>query len=99
MKGWNICWERKGLGVAFPDFRGFPGDSDGKDSACTALDLIPELERPSGEGNALQRQRTPVFWPGVHGWRSVAGHSPWDHKTPDTVERLTLSLPGKFNSG
>ena len=51
MKGWNIFWERKGLGVAFPGFRGFPGDSDGKDSACTALDLIPELKRSPGEGN------------------------------------------------
>ena len=32
---------------------GFPGDSDGKESACNAgdLDLIPGLERPPEEGN------------------------------------------------
>ena len=32
---------------------GFPGDSDGKESACNAgdLGLIPGLERPPEEGN------------------------------------------------
>ena len=32
---------------------GFPGGSDGKESACNAgdLSLFPELERSPGEGN------------------------------------------------
>ena len=36
----------------------FPGGSDGKDSACNAghLDLIPGLERSSGEGNSYPLQ-------------------------------------------
>ena len=32
-------------------------------------------------------QPTPVFWPGEsHGWRSLAGCSPWDRKESDTTE-------------
>ena len=36
---------------------GFPGDSDGKESACNAGDLgsIPGLGRSSGEGNGHPR--------------------------------------------
>ena len=34
-------------------------------------------------------QPTPVFLPGEsHGWRSLAGYSPWGHKESDTTERL-----------
>ena len=42
-------------------------------------------------------QLTPVFLPGEsHGWRSLAGYSPWGHRT----ERLTLSLfTGKVRVG
>ena len=33
-------------------------------------------------------QPTPVFLPGeFHGWRSLAGYSPWGCKEPDTIER------------
>ena len=39
-------------------------------------------------------QPTLIFLPGeFHGWRSLAGYSPWGHKESDTAERLTLSLP------
>ena len=35
-------------------------------------------------------QSTPVFLPGkAHGWRSLAGYSPWGHKESDMTERLT----------
>ena len=39
-------------------FRGFPGASDGKESACNAgnLDLIPGSRRSPGEGNAYPFQ-------------------------------------------
>ena len=46
---------------------GFPGGSDGKESACNAGDIgsIPGLGRYPGEGERLP---TPVFWPGeFHG--------------------------------
>ena len=36
-------------------------------------------------------QPTPVFLPGKsHGWRSLAGYSPWDHKESDMTEWITL---------
>ena len=39
--------------IAFNRIRGFPGGSDGKESACNAVDpgLVPESGRPPGEGN------------------------------------------------
>ena len=69
----------------------FPGDSDGKESACNAEDLglISGLVRSPGEEN----EPTPVFLPGeFHGQRSLSGYSPWGHKESDTTEQLTLSL-------
>ena len=38
-------------------------------------------------------QPTPVFLPGeAHGWRNLAGYSPWGHKDLNMTEQLTLSL-------
>ena len=59
---------------------GFPGGSDGKESANNDGDLvsIPESGRSPGEGTG---NPTPVFLPGEsHGQRSLAGYSPWGHK-------------------
>ena len=56
--------------------KGFPGGSDGKASACKAVDLgsIPGLASPGGEyGNPLQ----------YFGQRSMVGYSPWGHKELD----------------
>ena len=65
---------------------GFPGDSDGKESACNARDpgLIPRLGRSTGEGNySLQK----VFLPGgFHGQRSLVDCSPWGRKELDRTE-------------
>ena len=47
----KICWRRDRLRT--PEFLGFPGGSDGKESACNAGDpagLIPRLGRSAGEG-------------------------------------------------
>ena len=62
---------------------GFPGGSDGKESACNAGDLgsISGLGRSSGE---KERLPTPIFWPGeFHGL-----YSPWGRKEWDTTEPL-----------
>ena len=59
---------------------GFPGGSDGKESACNAGDLgsVPGLGRSPGEGNVFS---TPVFLPGKsHGQRSLEGFNSWGHK-------------------
>ena len=67
---------------------GFPGGSDGKESACNMgdLGLIP------GSGRSPWRrpwQPTPVFLPGeFHGQRSLTSYRPWDHKESDTTEQL-----------
>ena len=67
---------------------GFPGGSDGKESACNTGDpgSIPELGWPSGEGNG-NPQPTPVILPGEsHGQRSLVGYTPWGRKELDMTE-------------
>ena len=64
---------------------GFPGGSDGKESAENAeLGVDPQV------GNIPWRKKwlaTPVFLPGkCHGQRSLAGYCPWGHKELDTTE-------------
>ena len=68
---------------------GFPGDSDGKESACNMGDLgsIP------GEKIPWKREwlPTPVFLPReFHGQRNLV--RPWGCKESDTTDQLTLSL-------
>ena len=56
---------------------GFPGGSDGKESACNARDLgsVPGLGRSPGEGNGYPLQYSSLenpmdrgaWWPTVHG--------------------------------
>ena len=60
-----------------------------KEPTCNAGDmgLIPGLGRSPGR---KAWQPTPVFLPGEsHGWRSLAGDSPWGHKESDMTERLS----------
>ena len=75
--------------MALDKLSGFPGDSDGEESACNAGDLgliaglIPESGDPLEKGMAT----TPVFLPGeFYGQRSMVGYNPWDHKESDTTE-------------
>ena len=67
---------------------GFPGGSDGKESACIAGDLssIPGLGRSPGERNSNPLQYSCLQK--SHGWRSLAGYSPWGWKELDTTEWL-----------
>ena len=67
----------------------FPGGSDGKESACNAIDLglIPgsEISPREGNGNPLQYSCLE---------NSVGrGYSPWDHKELDTTEGLIHREP------
>ena len=63
---------------------GFPGVSDGKESACSVGDLssIPGWGRSPGEGNGNPLQysclENPMDRGAVHG-----GYSPWGHKELD----------------
>ena len=65
---------------------GFPGGSDGKESACRAgeLGLILGSGRTPGEGNGNPLQYSRLE--NLCGQRSLAGCSPWSHKELDTPE-------------
>jgi len=67
-------------------FKGFPGGSDGKESACNAGDLgsIPGLRRSSGERNGNPLQYSCL---GNHmDKRSLVVYSPWGCKESDMTE-------------
>ena len=67
--------------VAYLGILGFPGSSEGKDSAYNAGALGWE------DSCRMKWQPTPVFLPGEsHGQRSLVGYRPWGHKESDTTE-------------
>ena len=72
--------------------RGFPGSSDGKESAYNAGDLgsIPE------SGNLLEKEmatHSSILLLGEsHRQKTLVGYGPWGHKESDTTEQLTLLL-------
>ena len=63
--------------------KGFPGGSDGKESACNAGDLgsTPGLGRSlgGGYGNSLQYSCLEK----LYGQRSLVDYSPWGRKESD----------------
>ena len=65
---------------------GFPGGSDGKDSACNVGDLhsIPGLGRSPG-----RRHGNPLCLKNPHGQKSLGSYSPWGHKRSDMTEQLS----------
>ena len=68
---------------------GFPGGSNGQESACNAEDLgsIPGSGRSPGGGVDYSSN---ILAGEFHGQRSLVDLSPWGGKESDTVERLTL---------
>ena len=67
-------------------YTGFPGGSDGKESACNEGDLrlIPVLGRSPGRGHGNPLNYSCLENP--HGQRRLIGYSPWGHKELDTTE-------------
>ena len=81
---------------------GFSGGLNGKESACNVgnLGLIAGLGRSPGGGYGNPLQCSCLENP--HGWRSLAGYSPWGHKESDVTEQLSTTqhlylLIGFFN--
>ena len=74
-----------------PVFMGFPGSSDGEESFSSAggLGLIPGLGGGLGGGHGNPLQHSCLENP--HGWKSLAGYSPWGCKESDTTERLSTT--------
>ena len=83
--------KRETWSLYIADELGALGGSDGKESACSVGDpgLIPVLGRP-----------TPVFLLGEsHGWRSLAGYSPWTCKKSDMTEQLQFHFGASMSLG
>ena len=72
--------------VSFIVHQGFPGGSDGKESACSVGDLgsMPGLGRSSGGGHGNPLQYACLENP--HGQKFLPGCSPWGHKESDMTE-------------
>ena len=67
---------------------GFPGDSEGEESACSTGDL--GLTSGSGMTSGTP---TPLFLPREsHGQRSLVGYSQWGVKELNSTEQLTLTV-------
>ena len=82
------------LGTPFrnhPWSLGFPGGSDGKESACHAgdLGLIPGLERSPGGGHGNPLQYSCLEIP--HGQRSLVSYCPWGRRESDMTEQLSMT--------
>ena len=77
---------------------GFPGGSDGKESACSAgdLGLIHSLGRSPGGGHGNPLQYSCLENP--HGQRSLAGYGLWGHKDSDMTE-AAKQQQGVFKRG
>ena len=73
-------------------FLGFPGDSDGKESACNVgnLGLIPGLGRSPGGGRGNPRQYSCLE--NLHGQRSLKGYSPWVAKSQTRLSDQALKF-------
>ena len=72
---------------------GFPGGSDGKESACNVgdLGLIPGSGKSPGGGHVNPLQYSCLENP--HRQRSLVGYrGPWGHKESDTTERLNSHI-------
>ena len=72
-----------------PVVLGFPGGTDGKESACNVGDLssIPRLGRSPGGGHGNPLQYYSLENP--HGQRSLVGYTPWGCKESGRTERLS----------
>ena len=86
----SVCIDLKlclPLSIYHSAYTGFPGGSEGKESACNVGDLgsILGLGRPprGGHGNPLQHS----CLENPHEQRSLADCSSWGHKRSDTTER------------
>ena len=71
----------KGIATHSSILGGFPGGSDGKESACSAGDpgLIPGSGRSPGERNVNTLQYS-CLENQSHGQRSLEGCGPWGHR-------------------
>ena len=82
------------LPIPNPQYQGFPGGSDGKESTCNAGDPgpIPGLGRSTGEGNGIVLQYAGLENSVDRGARWATVHGVAKSQTRLFSEQLTLSL-------
>ena len=90
----TLCWHLTYIHLTTIKHQlpGFPGGSDGKESAYSSGD---PGSIPGSRQFAWRREwlPTPGFLPGeFHGQRSLEGYSPWGHRESDMTEQLTQIL-------
>ena len=85
---------QKSVRSAIQFHTGFPGGSDGRESAGNARDpgSIPRSGKSPGEGNGNSLQDSCLENSKDRG----AGYSPWNLKEWDTTKQLTLLLSYNF---
>ena len=72
---------------------GFPTDSAGKESTCSAVDTGDASSIPGKIPWRRKWHPTPVFLPEKsHGQRSLVGYSPWDRKESYMTERTHMII-------
>ena len=71
--------------------QGFPGDSDGKESACNAGDWVRSMgwEDPLEQGMATHSSI--LAWKNSHEQRNLEGYTPWGGKESNMTERLSTA--------
>ena len=74
--------------------RGFPGNSDGKESACNAGDpgLIPRSERFPGEGNANPLQYLAWRIPQTRGLQRVGHDRVMNTSAPSSLGEVDIQV-------
>ena len=79
----------------FPGKWGFPGGSDGKESACSAGDLSLTMgqEDPLEKELATHSQDFCLENPMDKGQRSLEGCCPWGWQESEMTEQLILNFP------
>ena len=91
---WNLSFSCSNL--FFFSIEGFPGGSDGKESACNAGNMgsIPGLGRSTGGGHGNPLQYSCLE--NLRGQRSLMDYSPWGCKESDKTELLSTAQPSRF---
>ena len=72
--------------------KGFPGDTDGKDSACNKGDQVQSLGQKDPLEKGMATHSSILAWRISWTEEPGGGYSPWDHKESDTTEQLTLLM-------
>ena len=77
-------------------YLGFPGGSDGKESASVLETCVLSLGWGDPLGKEMATHSNTLAWK-IHGWKSLVGYSPWGHKELDTT--VGLHFLGFYNFG